>query len=226
MTIGIYLLKFEGTDKVYIGQSVSVEIRYSRHKLNFNNKKSPPKLQKAFEVYGIPKLHILEECSVDSLNDLEDKYIEQYSSIENGFNSISNKGAYLAGEKAGGAKYTNEMYLDVFDLLVDTTLPIDEISKISGVSKDSIYHISNGSAHTWIKDIYPDRYQLLINTKSNRKNASHVGIFYPKLLSPNGEVIEITGGLNSFCRDNNIDASNLSKVIRGLRKTHKGWKLA
>jgi len=31
MTIGIYKLVFEGTDKVYIGQSICIEKRFNNH---------------------------------------------------------------------------------------------------------------------------------------------------------------------------------------------------
>ena len=31
MTIGIYLLRFNGTHKVYVGQSINIEKRYTDH---------------------------------------------------------------------------------------------------------------------------------------------------------------------------------------------------
>lgn len=43
--------------------------------------------------------------------------------------------------------------------------------------------------------------------------------------SPSGDVIEIYN-LNKFCKENNLQASKMSMVSCGKRKSHKGWKRA
>lgn len=44
-----------------------------------------------------------------------------------------------------------------------------------------------------------------------------------KAISPNGNVVKIFN-LRKFCIDNGLSQPNLFNVIKGLRKTHKGWK--
>ncbi len=46
-----------------------------------------------------------------------------------------------------------------------------------------------------------------------------------RFLSPNGEIVEVLG-LNRFCKDNCLDASNMCSVAKGSRVEHKGWRLA
>lgn len=48
---------------------------------------------------------------------------------------------------------------------------------------------------------------------------------YPQavLVSPAGERVEVFC-IAAFCRDNDLDSGNLSKVIMGTRQHHKGWR--
>ena len=43
-----------------------------------------------------------------------------------------------------------------------------------------------------------------------------------RLRNPEGDTVEIFN-LAEYCRDFNLDKSNLYKVVRGLRSSHKGW---
>jgi hypothetical protein len=44
-----------------------------------------------------------------------------------------------------------------------------------------------------------------------------------ELINAAGEVF-IIRNLEQFCRENQLDAATMSKVARGKRKSHKGWK--
>lgn len=43
-----------------------------------------------------------------------------------------------------------------------------------------------------------------------------------RLINPQGDLIEVFN-LKKFCRDNDLSQSCMSLVVRGKRKTHKGW---
>lgn len=89
MKTGIYLLSFPNTNQVYIGQSVDIEKRFSQHKNAMLKNKSVPKLQKAYDTYGMPRCVILAIGLAEELNTWEAYYIKQFDSITNGFNTIS-----------------------------------------------------------------------------------------------------------------------------------------
>lgn len=64
MTCGIYLLRFTGLDKVYIGQSLNIEQRYRKHLQFLRNQdtKANYRMKAAYLLYGAPQLEILCEC--------------------------------------------------------------------------------------------------------------------------------------------------------------------
>lgn len=46
-----------------------------------------------------------------------------------------------------------------------------------------------------------------------------------KVVSPNGEFIE-GRNVTKFAKDHGLDPAGFSRVVNGLRKTCKGWRLA
>jgi group I intron endonuclease len=84
--IGIYKIT-NPKNKVYIGQSVNIMIRWSNHK-DLKKSKSQPKLHNSILKYGIEnhKFEIIQECLFEELNELERYYQEIYNCISNGLN--------------------------------------------------------------------------------------------------------------------------------------------
>jgi group I intron endonuclease len=231
MTCGIYKLEFVGTNKVYIGKSENIEVRYIKHKWNFKNNTSSKKLQEAYNTYGVPKLEILTECSIAELNELENMAISLYNSFLDGFNSLETAEDMpnLSGENNGNSKYAREQYLEVARLLCDAKHTAKYISKVTGVSEHVIKHISKGENNSWIQEEHPDIWEKILSLKNTRKSTTNsakaMGIQYPKIQSPEG-VIHIVDNINAFAREHCLAASALYNVLKGIRKTHKKWKLA
>lgn len=95
MSIGIYKITNLLNDKVYIGQSVDIEKRWSVHKAELkNNYHHNIHLQNAWNKYGEKnfKFSIIEECDVDQLNQREIYWISKFDSCENGYNLTSGGG--------------------------------------------------------------------------------------------------------------------------------------
>lgn len=93
---GIYLIRNTVTNKVYIGQSVDIERRWSEHKaraFNLNNNCTHKPLYLSMRKYGIDvfTVEVLCECSPEELNEKEEYYIYYYNSISpNGYNIANN----------------------------------------------------------------------------------------------------------------------------------------
>lgn len=85
---GIYCIKNTRSRKVYIGQSRNINNRkwYHFHQLK-KGKHHNRFLQRAYSSYGEEAFvfEILEECSVDLLNEREIFWISKYKSLDNGF---------------------------------------------------------------------------------------------------------------------------------------------
>lgn len=223
MTCGIYIMYFENTDKVYIGQSRDIEKRISQHTLLFKNRTASKKLMEAIDTFGLPKIEILEECPESDLDFLEEYYFKEFDSINNGFNtrsSATSGGINCYGDKNGRSKYTNKQIINVLFALIDTPhIKYEEIADNTGVSRSMVVDIACGNSHKWLAREYPEEYLILTKLLGKRS-----ALKYGKIVSPEGQIFKVEH-LSNFCREHNLDTGNISKLLRGILKSHKGWKL-
>ena len=233
MTCGIYLLRFTGTNKVYIGQSVDIEYRYKKHIQNLKNGKHNYKMLDAYSRYGLPELEILlDDLSEQELSENEKLAFSIFDSVNSGLNVASEPSISEVGELNPVSKYSNSDIEKVFFMLLDKSTLFSQIECFTGVSISTIRHIANLEAHSWLKDKYPNEYKILADIKTTKsrqvgKNtAKHRGIEYPALLSPEGVEYNVTN-IAEFCRQHNLDSSSIAKVLKKRPKyiSHKGWKL-
>lgn len=89
--VGIYKIT-SPSSRVYIGQSIRLEERISEYKKNKNCNKQP-KLFNSLKKYGVEKhiFEIIEECSIENLNNRERYWQEYYNTLEKGLNCILTK---------------------------------------------------------------------------------------------------------------------------------------
>ena len=233
MTTGIYILRFEGTDKVYIGKANNIMTRYTAHKNQLNNKTHTKKMNEAFMQYGMPFLEILLECTIEDLNENENLAIDIFNSVNNGFNTLSTAeempdGSNNYGQLNSRAKYSNIQILSAVDLMLDTKLTLQEVSLLSNIKYSTILLIASGHQHKWLEKEIPDKYATLMKLKGTRmsssKSAKSIGIVYPIILDPEGNEHTITNS-NKFAREHSLNMGHLGEVLRGKLKQHKGWKL-
>lgn len=231
MTIGIYRLCFNGTDRCYIGQSTSIETRYKAHLNSFESKKANPKMMEAYIMYGLPTLEILCECHTTELNDLEAEAINIYNSVDNGYNiySSAQDTPIYHGENHPRSRYSNQKLLEVAKLLTDPSNKAKDISLITGVGLNTIQDIAGLKVHNWIEKENPEIYQKLILLKGTRKNPKGIadrGIQYPAVQSPFGTVYTNINNLSKFCKEHGLSRPNFRKLLQGKIKSSLGWKLA
>lgn len=231
MSCGIYLLKFIGTSKVYIGQSLDIEGRYLIHRSKLKSGTHTAKLLEAYRMFGLPTLEILIECDAEDLDLVENEAIEIYDSVINGFNSCKTAGGgnNSFGEDVGNSKFTNLQTEKVFVLLAtNQELSCKEISKLTNVSEHTVKAISGLKVHKWLHIKYPELYKALIDRPTSRfgkgKTLKEKSIEYPPLLSPEG-VYYIVENTSKFAKDHNLNNGHLVQVLKGKEKQHKGWKL-
>lgn len=93
---------------------------------------------------------------------------------------------------------------------------------IWGIVEECEYEILDEREFYWI-DYY--------NTYSNGYNSTHGGdggyVTHCKkyrLMSPSGKIYE-GENIDKFCRERNLSSSEISSVLTGRVKSHKGWKL-
>lgn len=84
--IGIYLITNKVNGKKYVGQSIDIEKRWKDHIRD--SKKSEYTIHKAIRKYGVENFEfsVLEECSVDKLDEREIYWISELDTFNNGYN--------------------------------------------------------------------------------------------------------------------------------------------
>lgn len=232
MTCGIYLLKFNGTDKVYVGQSENIEYRYKKHKQSLKAGNHNYKMMEAYKEYGLPELVILlDDIQANELAENEILAFEIFDSVRNGFNVSPDATIYSSGELNPAAKYTDAQIEQAFNLLLNPELRYADVELETGVSLSTVRHIACLEAHTWLEKKYPEKYAVLKYIKlSGRKlgknTAQHRKIEYPTILSPEGVEYNINN-IAAFAKTHGLDPSSLAKVLKKRPKynSHKGWKL-
>lgn len=106
--IGIYKITNKETGKSYIGQSNDIERRFKEHKTKGEESRIPVDL--AIKKYGQNHFlyEVLEECSIEELNEKEQFQIDKYDTYENGYNCNPGGDQQSIGENNGRAKLTEE----------------------------------------------------------------------------------------------------------------------
>lgn len=86
MTSGIYQLTF-ASGAIYIGQSVNCEERYAQHCDKMHKGTASQKMQKQYEIYGLPTQTILFMCHRDYLDTMEAFFINRSYHTEPNINT-------------------------------------------------------------------------------------------------------------------------------------------
>lgn len=231
MTIGIYKLVFNNTNSVYIGQSISIERRFTSHIRLMREQLSSLKLNKAYLTYGIPSLSVIQETEPSLLNDLEEFYIKENNSVIFGFNSCSKAGGVsdLYGENSPCASYTKDVYESIVFMLANTNAPYKEIAEELEVTIPTIKDISRGHSHKYLEEILPIEYKKMIDKLGTRvsrsSSAKDQEIVYPKVVSPDGKVYEVENA-TQFAKEFNINNGNFFSLLKGNRNSANKWKRA
>ncbi len=121
MIIGIYKIINIKNGNVYIGESLDIKERWKTHKENLiNGTHHSKKLQEDFNTYDKScfKFKVLEEIDGNLklviqkclLLILENKYIKEYDSINNGYNSENTLALILQGEKSFTTEKSKKSY--------------------------------------------------------------------------------------------------------------------
>ena len=150
--IGIYKIENTLNHKVYIGQSVHIELRWKEHCRPSCNSV----IGKAIKQDGKENFtfQILEECDIEQLDELELFYIKKFNSVvPNGYNVTD----YIDGKPTLYIYYDQEILNNIVNDLKENKLTILEMCEKYDLTKSTIYRINNGETHINQNLTYPIR---------------------------------------------------------------------
>lgn len=106
--IGIYKIENKINGKIYIGQSNNIQRRFQEHQTKGASSGIP--IDAAIQKYGKDNFTytVVEETTVDKLNQAEEFWIDYFNSVETGYNCSKGGDQQSIGENNGKAKLTEQ----------------------------------------------------------------------------------------------------------------------
>ena len=213
MESGIYKIKNKINGKTYVGQSKNVKSRIYQHKKQLKeNKHYNSYLQSSFNKHGFDSFEFesIERCEESSLNEREVFWIKHLDSFNSGYN-LTNGGncrVYNCADYAFENVETGEIVVgkNILDFCLKYNIPKSVNSHLSEVARG---RTKRNTCHGWRR----------LGTKHpvNRMKSF-------KLKHSNGEVYE-GSNITKFCKEKNINRSNIIAMMKGRQKTSYGWTL-
>lgn len=235
MTTGIYSLQFKSTEYIYIGQSIDIEQRYSKHLSEMRNGKSSDKLAAAYFLFGTPSLFILEECLLEELNARELFYIQEFDCIHSGLNTLNGATPRNFDKQImpKHSKYSEEQYYDIMLQCINNPMYAPKkIAEITDTDSITVSNLRNFKSYTWLEHRYPEEYAKLRAVRAIPQKTYLPVIekkleYYPEIVSPEGEVFKLAKGeVRSFAKERGISYTGLNKVLNSKIEHISNWRLS
>lgn len=232
---GVYCITCSKNNKVYVGSSIDINDRWSRHKrLLRDGKHHNIHMQRAWDLYGRDcfVFSILEvEVKRKRVIEAEQRWITLFNSCdqENGFNIAKTAGSRL------GTKHSAETKQKISASGKGRKVPVDVIEKRKQTLKDRDIKPSQACREAAIKSrkgVRPSQHLIdafVLSIKGKKQSAEHVEKRMARmrkkyiLVSPNNEQLTVDN-LPLFCKEHNLDSAKLCLVAQGKRNHHKQWK--
>jgi group I intron endonuclease len=219
--IGIYKIT-SPSKKIYIGQSIDIKKRWLKHKTSVVKSK----LYNSFLKYGVENhiFEVIEECSIQSLNERERYYQDLFNVLEIGLNlkltnTFDKSGLLSQDTKDKISKRKRSVEEIEKSKLSRTGLKRTEEQKMK-IKLSRNYHIltENHKAKIGIsnKGIYPTKEARLKMSKAKTKRSLKY------ILNTESGVFHL--GVNEACFSYNISKGILSKMLSGFRTNKTNLK--
>ena len=241
---GIYLIKNNITNKVYIGQSIDIKRRWSEHKaraFNLENNCAHKPLYSSMRKYGLEafSFKVICECMPEELNEKEKFYINFYNSlVPNGYN-ISLKeqltqvkaktckkcGKIISSDSLSGL--CRSCYSETTRLVKRPSQEelVQQLQEVNGNFEElgRRYGINGNSIRKWCKSYgishYTKDYKVIIkNTKPHKIPVNQIDLV-------NNTIIATYESANAAARAlGKTSCSHITEVCEGIHKTAYGYK--
>ena len=111
--IGIYKIENKINGKIYIGQSNNIQRRFQEHQTKGASSRIP--VDVAIQKYGKNNFTytVVEETTIDKLNQAEEFWIDYFNSVETGYNCSKGGDQQSIGENNGKAKLTEQDVIEI-----------------------------------------------------------------------------------------------------------------
>lgn len=209
----IYMAKNVGTDEIYIGSTTkNLEERIQDHVSKAKNNNGG-KFQEAISTYGVDAFiweQIDTASTTDELAQKEIKYIEEFNSFEDGYNS----------DKGGGFKKTVYQYnietgelVNSYDGLVSAANAVNASKK--SISNSCLNYCKTCKGYIWS---YSDTLDVNLNLDLRIKTVNQISL--------DGDIVACYNSASEASRKTGISKTCITRCCREEREQSGGflWK--
>lgn len=214
--VGIYKITNKLNNKCYIGQSVDIQQRWSKHLSTFNGEHTPDyKIYRAFKKYGLQNFtfEIIEECEQQQLDEREIYWINFYDSFEKGYNMS------LGGKACNG---TNDKKVYQYSLegnLIGEYKSAHEASRILNIQFTNICKVCRGERKSAGGFAWSYNKENKIEKIKTKRTGDGTVLQYTK----DGQLIAEYPTAKAACRETGISDTTIGLVCKGKGKTAGGF---
>ncbi len=216
----IYCIKNTTNNKVYIGQSSQItDHRLQEHKSKLRSScHENIHLQRAWNKYGESAFifeKLAETNSLEKLNELEDRFAEQYRATDRefGYNIRGTGDNRAVSEETKQKISASKKGIPVHTKISKRKLAEHARNKIH-TKESRLKRSQKLKGYVW-PDNVRDQW-----AKTHRGNKQ-----YPPIKSPNGTVHQIVN-MTRFCEEYGLIQQSMSKVVNGQLQHHRKWRIA
>lgn len=232
---GVYAILCDANGRYYVGSSKNMATRCSQHilglksGLHFN-----PKLRYSYNKHGASRhlFRVLEFCPIESLHDVERKWMTELDSVKSGFNVAEDPLPRL------NKKMTPEQRANLSKTMIAANAVNGRGMPYNLVSPNGDIYSGN-NVNAFCRSMGMNRSdsnsitQVINGESISHKGWRAVGGRNRKLrvdkpfcfVPPPGTLIR-GSNLRVFCDDNGLDYGMMGKLCRGESLSHHGWRLA
>ena len=162
---GIYKIENKINGKIYIGQSINIERRWSEH----CRKSKKSLISKAISEFGRQNFsfQILEECKKEELNEKESFYIFKLNSVVPYGYNVREENNSIYGSIYNS--YDKEVLSSIIFDLKNTSLTFTQIAENYDLNTSTISRINKGEIHLQEEIQYPIREKIKKDHKKCKK---------------------------------------------------------
>jgi group I intron endonuclease len=204
------------TGRKYIGQTRNERKRKNSHFYCSKYTTDNNKFYNAIRKYGWENFiyGIIGEFNLLDLDDMETYYIQEYNTVNEGYNTLSvgvscNR-SYFAWNKGKRNVYTLS----------------EETKKLMSENRQNRKWWNNGIEETWVENPPNSNWlpgRLPSHFEKSKQGAIKSSVKYLlEIISPTGEKF-ITNNVRQFCRENNLCRVGFYRVIKGTNDDYRGW---
>lgn len=153
--IGIYKYQNKQNNKIYVGRSVNITKRKWEHLHSPSPYSYFDSVLHEIGEEGF-NFEVVEECTTEQLKEKERYWIKYYNCCvldnrDGGYN-LTHGGEEYRSEENPWSKLTITQVKEIIDKLANTTISMEELSKMYKVHRNTISDINRGKTWSWLHD--------------------------------------------------------------------------